>query len=122
MSKPKKNLMPLLNVLDGRADNYFAYDKDEQCYVIAQTWHVRVHKKDTPADQYEVVYFRAARRFDTEPSQDDITEFGRVSEQGLNEHMAAGVWTAGTIQDGKEEADPEPFEFDKWFIKDFREA
>lgn len=118
MSKPKKNLMPMLKNLNQRADNYFAYDKQEQCYVIAQTWHVRVHITDTPADQYEVIYFRAARRFDTEPTEDDIIAFGKESEAGVKAHMEAGVWSGGTA-DG---AIDEPFTFDRWKIKDHKEA
>lgn len=120
MPKKKKNLMPYLEALDPRADNYFAYDKNEECYVIAQTWHVRVHKVGDPADVYELVYFRAARRFDDEPSQDDIAAFGKESEAGLKKHMDGGTWTAGTIQENGDPR-PEPFEFDRWHIKDIRE-
>lgn len=117
----KKNLMPYLEHLDPRADNYFAYDKGEECYVIAQTWHVRVHKVGAPKDQYEVVYFRAARRFDTEPTQDDIATFAKESEAGLKKHMDGGTWTAGTIDEQTNEAQPEPFRFNRWYIKDLRE-
>lgn len=122
MSKPKKNLMHLLEHLDERADNYFAYDKEVKCYVLAQTWHVRVHKTDDPADKYEIVYFRAARNFYDEPTVDDFKDFATQSLAGLSEHMDAGTWTAGTIQDGKTEADPEPFTFDRWYIKHHMEA
>ena len=118
MSKPKKNLMPMLQHLNQRADNYFAYDKQEQCYVIAQTWHVRVHKTGDPIDKYEVIYFRAAKRFDVEPTEDDIIAFGKESEAGVKAHMEAGVWAGGTA-DG---ATDEPFTFDVWKIKDHREA
>lgn len=118
MSKPKKNLMPMLEHLDQRADNYFAYDKQEQCYVIAQTWHVRVHITGTPDDQYELIYLRAARRFDTEPTEDDIKEFGRTSQEGMLKHLDAGVWSGGTA-DG---AVDEPFTFDRWRIKNHKEV
>jgi hypothetical protein len=83
----KKNLMPLLEHLDPRADNYFAYDKEAEAYVLAQTWHVRVHKLQTPKDQYEVVYFRAARKFDTEPTDEDFIAFAKESEAGLKKHF-----------------------------------
>lgn len=98
--------------LDPRADNYFAYDKQEQCYVIAQTWQARVHKVGEPKDKYEIVYFRAARRFDTEPSNDDIKKFAAESEAGFKEHMKMGTWTSD---------ETEPFRFNRWYIKDFRE-
>lgn len=114
----KKNLMPMLGHLDQRADNYFAYDKEAEAYVLAQTWHVRVHKVGTAKDQYEIVYFRAARKFDAEPTNDEIIAFAKESEAGLKEHMAAGLWTAGTEQDGE----AQPFKFNKWFIKDFKEV
>lgn len=113
-----KNLMPMLANLDQRADNYFAYDKKEQCYVIAQTWHVRVHKHREPKDKYEIVYFRAARRFDAEPTEQEIIDFGKASRAGLNEHMAVGLWIAGT----KEDDQAEPFKFNRWKIKHHKEV
>ena len=121
MADKKKNLMHLLAHLDHRADNYFAYDKEVKCYVVAQTWHVLVHKVDAPADEYETVYFRAARNYYDEPTQKDFEEFADTSMAGLTEHMDAGTWTAGTIQEGEVEADPEPFEFDRWHIKDIKQ-
>ena len=119
MSKPKKNLMPLLSNLDQRTDNYFAYDKDEQCYVLAQTWHIRVHITGTPADKYELVYFRAARRFNTEPAEDDIKAFAAESERGMTDHMNAGIWTSQLTES---EEPTGPFTFDKWAVKDIREG
>ena len=119
----KKNLMPLLQHLDQRADNYFAYDKTEQCYVLAQTWHVRVHKLRTPKDKFELIYVRTGRRFDTEPTDDDIKQYAAEATKMLTDYMNEGQWHGGTVSDDPDTPGfTEPFKFNKWFIKDHREV
>jgi len=106
------------SILDPRADNYFNYDKEANVWVIAQTWHVHVHKTDEPADKYELVYFRAARKFDTEPTDAELAEFNTISLNGVTAHMDAGTWAGGVVEGDTSE----PFTFDKWAIKDIREG
>ena len=102
--------------LDPRADSYFSYDKKEQCWVIATTWHVFLHKVGDPDEHYETRHFRAARRFDTEPTDADFAEFANVSKKGLDDFMAAGYWS-GDEKDGEQ---VEPWQFDRAFVKDLR--
>ena len=49
--------------LDPRADSYFSYDKKEQYWVIATTWHVFLHKVGDPDEHYETRHFRAPIHF-----------------------------------------------------------
>lgn len=102
--------------LDPRADNFFSYDKDAEAWVIATTWHVFLHKVGDPDDHYETRHFRAARKFETEPSNDDIKEFAEQAKKGLDDFMAAGYWS-GDEKDGEA---VEPWQFDRSYIKDLR--
>ena len=122
MSEPK-NLMPLLQHLDQRADNSFTYEKGAEVYKLVQTWHVYVHRKGDPADKFEIVYLRAGQKFDHEPSEADIKAFASESEHNLRVYMDKGQWSGGIAGDYPDTpAHTEPFEFDDWKIKDHREA
>lgn len=120
----KKNLLPMLEHLDQRADNAFTYDKEAEAYVLVQTWHVHVHKVGAPKDKYELLYLRAGQRFDAEPTEDDIKKFAAESEQMLKDYCAKGQWQGGVMIDapGIEPAHTEPFKFNRWYIKDHREV
>lgn len=106
-----------LDVLDPRADNRFYYDKDEQCWVLATTWSVWLHKVRDPKDKYELRKFRAARRFDSEPTADEFNEFAETAKKGLADFRAAGTWS-GDLVDGE----PVTWRFNRSYIKDFREG
>lgn len=118
----KKNLMPLLQHLDQRADNSFTYDKQAEAYVLVQTWHVRVHKHRAPKDEYEIIYVRAGQKFEYEPTEDDIKAFAKQSRAMLNEYCAKGQWQGGAVEGIEDTVVTEPFKFNRWRIKDYREA
>lgn len=107
-----------VDLLDPRADNHFGYDKEAQAWVLVQTWHVYLHFKHTPKDKYEVRLYRAGIKFETEPSDDDIKKFAEASKQGLIEWAKRGEWY-GDLDDNDA---PIAKRFNRWAIKDFREA
>lgn len=105
-----------MDKLDPRADNYFNYDKEAEAWVIATTWHINLHKLRTPKDKYEVRHFRAARRFDTEPTNDEIAEFATQAKAGLDEFIKVGVWSGDVDDDGNMIS----WQFNRAYVKDLR--
>jgi len=104
--------------LDPRADNYFGYDKENQVWILVQTWHILVHIIKTRKDKYELHQWRAGIKYEKEPTDDELKDFAKQSEQMLAEAMKAGIVTV--LDDKGEPCGVK--RFNRWFIKDFREG